>query len=96
MNTRTSNSYVRTVDHHSEKGKALIAALRKYVKAEDEYIGGLSRRVCVKGRMGKNNPNAHKYSVKNYGSNYHQTIKLADASKADLYIYDRYNYENIY
>jgi hypothetical protein len=94
MNTRTSNSYVRTVDHHSEKGKAFIAALRKYVKAEDEYIGGLSRRVCVKGRMGKNNPNAHKYSVKNppnvwSGSHSHQTIKLADAAKADLYIYDR-------
>lgn len=94
MNTRTSDSYVRTVDHHSEKGKAFIAALRKHIKAEDEYTGGLRRRVCIKGRMGKNNPNAYKYSVKNtpnvwYGSHSHQTIKLADAATADVYIYNR-------
>lgn len=91
---RISTSFVTTVDHHSEKGKEFIAALRKSVKAEDEYNGGLSRRVCIKGRMGKNNPNAYKYSVKNLpnvwsGSHSHQTIKLADAAKADVYIYDK-------
>lgn len=94
MNTRTSDSYVTTVDHHSEKGKALIAALRKYVKAEDEYTEGPQRRVCIKGRMGKNNPNAYKYSIKGkqvswYGSHSHQTVKLADAARADIYIYNR-------
>jgi len=90
---RISTSFVTTVDHHSEEGKDLITALRKYIKSDDKERG-LSRRVCVKGRMGKNNPNAYKYSVKNtarlgYGGHSHQTIKLLDALKADLYIYDK-------
>jgi hypothetical protein len=90
---RTSTSFVTTVDHHSEEGKDLIAAIRKYIKSDDKERG-LSRRVCLKGRMGKNNPNAYKYSIKNiappcYGTHSHQTIKLSDALKADVYIYDR-------
>jgi hypothetical protein len=90
---RISTSFVTTVDHHSDEGKDLIAALRKYIKSDDKERG-LSRRVCLKGRMGKNNPNAYKYSIKNtarrgYGGHSHQTIKLADAAKADVYIYDK-------
>lgn len=93
MNPRISNDYVTTVDHHSEEGKSFIAALRKSVKADNDLTSDHPRRVCLKGRMGKNNPNAYKYSVKGnksswFGSHSHQTIKLADAAKADIYIYN--------
>ena len=94
MKTRTSDSYIDTVHHHTEAGKKIVAALRAKVKAEDK-LNGTSRRVCVKGRMGENNPNAYKYSVKNppnvwSGSHSHQWIKLADAATADVYVYERY------
>jgi hypothetical protein len=93
MNTRTSDYYVETVHHHSVAGKRVVAALRAKVKAEDK-LNGTSRRVMLQGRMGIANPNAHKYSVKNppnvwSGSHSHQCIKLADATTADIYIYDR-------
>jgi hypothetical protein len=93
MNTRTSDYYVETVHHHSVAGKKRIADLRAKVKADDIRYG-YSRRVMLQGRMGKNNPNAYKYSVKNppntwSGSHSHQRIKLADAATADIYIYDR-------
>jgi hypothetical protein len=93
MNTRTSDYYVETVHHHSVAGKKIVAALRAKVKAEDK-LNGTSRRVMLQGRMGIANPNAHKYSVKNppnvwSGSHSHQCIKLADATTADIYIYDR-------
>jgi len=95
MNTRTSEFYVETVDHHTEMGKMIVAAYRAKVKAEDK-LNGTSRRVMLQGRMGKNNPNAYKYSVKNvqnlwpFGAHSHQRIKLADAATADVYIYNRY------
>lgn len=93
MNTRTSEFYVETIDHHSVAGKKRIADLRAKVKADDIRYG-YSRRVMLQGRMGVDNPNAYKYSSKNspntgFGSHSHQCIKLADAATADIYIYDR-------
>jgi hypothetical protein len=94
METRTSPYYAETVHHHTWEGKSLVAAYRAKVKAEDT-VNGTSRRVVLQGRMGENNPNAHKYSVKNppnvwSGSHSHQCIKLSDAATADVYIYNRY------
>ena len=94
IENRYSTSYVTTVDHHSEIGKEYVETLRRLVKVEDE-LNGTSRRVTLQGRMGENNPNAYKYSVKNAnanawsGSNTHQCIKLGDAATADIYIYNR-------
>ena len=97
MNTNTENrhstSYVTTVEHHTEIGKEYVKTLRRLVKIEDE-LNGTNRRVMLQGRMGKNNPNAYKYSVKNppnvwSGSHSHQCIKLGDAATADIYIYNK-------
>lgn len=93
IENRYSPSYVTSVDHHSEVGKEYVTTLRRLVKVEDE-LNGTRRYVKLQGRMGKNNPNAHKYSVKNpayvwSGSHSHQCIKLGDAAYADVYIYNR-------
>lgn len=94
IENRYSTSYVTTVDHHSEIGKEYVETLRRLVKVEDELNGTRRRRVMLQGRMGENNPNAYKYSVKNppnvwSGSHSHQCIKLSDAATADVYIYYR-------
>ena len=93
IENRYSPSYVTTVNHHSEVGKEYVETLRRLVKVEDE-LNGTRRYVKLQGRMGKNNPNAYKYSIKNrpntrYGSHSHQCIKLGDAAYADVYIYNR-------
>jgi hypothetical protein len=90
---RYSTSYVATVNHHSDEGKALVAAYKALVKAEDK-LNSTSRRVVLQGRMGKNNPSAHLYSVnakeiRSWGAHTHQAIKLVDAMTADVYIYNR-------
>jgi|11BtaG_2_1085332.scaffolds.fasta_scaffold01127_6 hypothetical protein len=86
-----SNSYVMTVNHHSDEGKEQIKTLRKLVKANSQ----VNRRVCLAGRLGANNPKAHKYRSRykhhnGFGAHSHQSIRLSDAAYADVYIYDRY------
>ncbi len=48
-------------------------------------------RVCVKGRLGKNNPAAVKYQerAKRVRFGAYQTILLADAAIFDVYVYMR-------
>jgi len=74
---RTSTSYQFTHkpgDSESEKRLADLKAKHK----------GTNQRVVMKGRLGKNNPNAKKYS---YG--YPKNIAKADAAHHDVYVYDK-------
>lgn len=50
------------------------------------------RRIVLKGRLGKNNPNAYKYNkfsgrYRNIGYHSHQTIRKEDAAFFDVYSY---------
>ena len=89
---RTSTAYLGTVDHHSVIGEHIVKRLRDEVKFNNK-IGYKKKYIKLHGRMGKNNPNAHKYHGLKYrgsGAHSHQTIKLEDAAYADIYIYNRY------
>ncbi len=97
---RISGSYQFTHtpgDAESEKKLADLKAQHK----------GTGKRVVLQGRLGKNNPNAHKYSKANFGkpgsassgAHTHQRIKKADAAHHDVYVYDKadteYNYDEM-
>ena len=71
---RTS-AYVCTLDPKSEADMDKLAIIRATVKASNANLRWLDvtgqygpeqkrLRVCVKGRLGKNNPNAEKYRAK--------------------------------
>ena len=72
-------------DTESEKKLADLKAATK----------GSGNRVVLQGRLGKNNPNANKYSVKPGGGksgsmsmgHSHQRIAKADAAHHDVYVY---------
>jgi hypothetical protein len=87
---RYSSSYQFTHkpgDAESEKKLADLKAAHK----------GTGKRVVLQGRLGKDNPNAHKYSKANWGkpgsassgAHTHQRIKKADAAHHDVYVYDK-------
>ena len=68
-----------------------LAELRKAVKAINKLANGSKKfRVEVRGRLGKYNP-AYEESYKNTwnGTSY---IRLADATRWDVYLYERYQH----
>ena len=99
MKEGRSGTYLGTVDHKSRTGKLIVEAMRREWKRRGN-LEGKGYRVVLKGRMGKDNPNAFKYSVaakpkwswsaRTFGSHSHQTIRLDDAAHADIYVYRRY------
>ena len=94
MKEGRSGTYLGTVDHKSRTGKLIIETLRREHKRRGN-LDGKKYYVKLHGRLGKDNPNAHKYSLANRGwktYGYGQTIKLEDAAHADLYVYERYSY----
>lgn len=88
---RTSAAYQFTHkpgDPESEKKLADLKAQHK----------GSSNRVVLKGRLGKDNPNAQKYKDaakankgRGYGAHAYQTIKKSDAAHHDVYVYKKSN-----
>ena len=83
MKNRTSSNYVFTFDRGDVDGMNRLKAIR-------EQYAGSDMRVCIKGRLGKNNPAAATYKAKTkYKRNAYQTINLADASRFDVYVYMR-------
>ena len=96
---RESGAYVATIDHKTNFGKEVIAAIRRGVKTSNLAT---TKKFYVKlqGRLGNNNPNAFKYSknasrswtwaYQTFGPHNHRTIRLADADHVDLYIYERH------
>ena len=96
---RYSEHYVTTVDHNSAAGKKIIARLRAEVKLHNAIMketGGRLKRVCLKGRLGKNNPKRDElfsyFRTKKLApwANLYQTIPLGIAAHVDVYIYNRY------
>ena len=87
---RYSSSYQFTHKPGDEESEKKLSDLKKSVKGTD-------KRVVLQGRLGKNNPNAHKYSKANWGKpgsassggHTHQRIKKADAAHHDVYVYDK-------
>jgi hypothetical protein len=94
MNKRTSKSYQFTADVNDINSMFRIHELRNHIKSvnqlsRDSVEGrGMEYRVEVRGRLGKNNP-AYEASYKNTrnGTSY---IRLEDATRLDVYIYERY------
>ena len=87
---RTSTSYQFTHTPGDAESEKKLADLKASVK-------GTNKRVVLQGRLGKNNPNAHKYSKAAYGTpasassggHTHQRIKTADAAHHDVYVYNK-------
>lgn len=71
-----------------EEVRKMVSNLNKSLKS-DGYKYRF--RVSLRGRLGKNNPNAEKYRAggryKYFGSHNYQMIKLADAQYVDAYIH---------
>ena len=92
---RYSDSYQFTHKPGDAESEKKLADLKAKTK-------GTGNRVVLQGRLGKNNPNAHKYSVKpgggksggpvgrpagQSGPHSHQRIAKADAAHHDVYVY---------
>ena len=87
---RSSTSFQFTHKPGDAESEKKLADLKKSVK-------GTGKRVVLQGRLGKDNPNAHKYSKANFGkpgsastgAHTHQRIKKADAAHHDVYVYNK-------
>jgi hypothetical protein len=94
---RNSSSYQFTHKPGDSESEKKLSDLKASVK-------GSNKRVVLQGRLGKNNPNAHKYSKSvqgtsasaSSGAHTHQRIKKADAAHHDVYVYDKADTEYSY
>jgi hypothetical protein len=94
--TRTS-SYQFTVRMINGKihpdDQSAVDGIRTVVKLANSAFGDFEPQKYVKlqGRLGKANPNAWKYRKYKHGGIYgrSQCVRLADASIADVYVYNR-------
>ena len=89
MKNRTSSSYRFSFDVNDQAGYEKLESLRKEIAIRNR--GGERLRVCVKGRLGENNPAAVIYQerAKRRVSGAYQTIKLEHAGRFDVYVYMR-------
>ena len=95
--TRTSTSYYATVKMIDGKvapeDQATLDGIKTVVQLSNTIGDDRPQRVKLQGRLGENNPNAWKYRVGSYkkGIAYGncQSVRLADAQFADVYVYDR-------
>lgn len=80
---RYSTDYRFTIDLNKSKDVKILDQLKAYIKQvnKNSYV---KQRVCLKGRLGKDNPAAPKYKNK-----YCYTVVKADAAHFDVYVYDR-------
>lgn len=86
---RYSSSYQFTHKPGDAESEKKLSGLKKMVK-------GTGKRVVLMGRLGKDNPNAHKYkkggevsSNRSQFAGTHKYIKKGDAAHHDVYVYDR-------
>ena len=100
--TRTSTSYYATVKMINGKvapeDQATLDGIKTVVQLSNSIGDARPQRVKLQGRLGENNPNAWKYRVGSYkngpygkkgGYGNCQSVRLADAQFADIYVYDR-------
>ena len=90
MKNRTSSSYRFTFAVNDQAGYEKLESLRKEI-SKLRNRGGERLRVCVKGRLGENNPAAVIYQerTKRMAFGAYQTIKLEHAGRFDVYVYMR-------
>ena len=90
-----TDAYIGTF-HYADAGDMLqLAEVRKMVSNLNKSLKSdgyeYRFRVSLRGRLGKNNPNAEKYrhagNYHGFGGHPYQMIKLADASHVDAYIH---------
>jgi hypothetical protein len=93
---RRSTSYIVTVKMINGKvapeDQRIVDIIKKTVKVSNLVYGNKASRVKLQGRLGENNPKAWKYrrgswKIGGYGNC--QSVRLADAQHADVYVYDR-------
>jgi hypothetical protein len=94
MKQRTT-SYITTVKmingQVAQEDQELLASIKNIVKICNAKCGKNSY-VKLQGRLGEDNPNAWKYrqgSWKHGGYSNCQSVRLPDAQRADVYVYDR-------
>ena len=89
MKNRTSSSYRFTFAVNDQAGYEKLESLRKEIAIRNR--GGERLRVCVKGRLGEDNPAAIIYQerAKRMTFGAYQTIKLEHAGRFDVYVYMR-------
>ena len=80
MKPRT-DAYRFSFNKNCPVGEATLGMLREMISDKNK-TSSHKLRVCVKGRLGKNNPNAAKYKS-------HQSIQLQDAAYFDVYVQAR-------
>jgi hypothetical protein len=97
MKKNRARNYRTTVNNDAE-GKAELNKIRletKIFNAEeklkalkDSSYRPIVKRISVYGRLGKNNPNAHKYRTANRYSfnNAYARIRIEDAATLDIYV----------
>ena len=92
MTSRTS-AYRYTVQIINGKVAEADLHILNTIKKAAKAIG---KRVCLAPRLGRNNPNAWKYiDGRDENGNYctKQMVRIADATRADVYVQDRpYSY----
>lgn len=89
MKNRTSSSYRFSFDVNDQAGYEKLESLRKEIAIRNR--AGERLRVCVKGRLGQDNPAAIIYQerAKRMAFGAYQTIKLEHAGRFDVYVYMR-------
>ena len=80
---RYSTDYRFTINLNKSEDVKILDQLKAYIKEvnKNSYV---KQRVCLKGRLGKDNLAAPKYRGK-----YCYTVAKADAAHFDVYVYDR-------
>jgi len=91
---RKSSSYLFTADvlcvsemQEIERVRKAIAITNTFIRDNAKRTGNkklITYRVCLKARLGKNNPAASKYR-----NQWIKSIKLEDAQRIDVYIWER-------
>ncbi len=89
-----SSSYLFTADvlcvsemQEIERVRKAIAITNTFIRDNAKRTGNkklITYRVCLKARLGKNNPAASKYR-----NQWIKSIKLEDAQRIDVYIWER-------
>ena len=101
MKSKRTDSYIFTADPLSSSDMQQIQLVRKTVAASNKIAKQAAKwsgktptiyRVCLKGRIGKNNPDAYIYreKVTFWGrKGDYQSIKLEHAQRIDVYVQRR-------
>lgn len=95
MTKRTSDSFFFTISADEVNTSSELKILKNQVKLCNLTTTN-KERVVLQGRLGKNNPNAWKYSIKtpraqssSSGAHSHQRIRNCDAAFFDVYVYSK-------